>query len=197
MARAHHRPMQPGGAFFEKQEDGADPALLREAADRAATVLVRGARRSEDPEVAERILHLADREGLETLAQVWAGSPPDSLAGCLWRLFVLRAWVHADAPGAAREFEAGQARAEVARVVSGVAEPPGPEELRSMVDQVLRGIAERDFADVLVRAAAFGRVVATGRASLGDTEHGDVARMLTLAEQLEQAADLERRLGLA
>ena len=35
-----------------------------------------------------------------------------------------------------------------------------------MVDQVLRGIAEGDFADVLFRAAAFARVVATGRAAL-------------------------------
>ena len=33
-----------------------------------------------------------------------------------------------------------------------------------MVDQVLRGIAGSDFADVLLRAAAFARVVATGRA---------------------------------
>ena len=35
-----------------------------------------------------------------------------------------------------------------------------------MVDQVLRGIAGGDFADVLLRAAAFARVVATGRAAL-------------------------------
>ena len=33
-----------------------------------------------------------------------------------------------------------------------------------MIDQVLRGIAEGEFADVLFRAAAFARVVATGRA---------------------------------
>jgi hypothetical protein len=34
-----------------------------------------------------------------------------------------------------------------------------------MVDEVLRGIARTDFADVLLRAAAFARVVATGRAT--------------------------------
>ena len=37
-----------------------------------------------------------------------------------------------------------------------------------MVDEVLRGIAGSDFADVLFRAAAFARVVATGRAALDD-----------------------------
>ena len=51
-------------------------------------------------------------------------------------------------------------------MVAGVADPPGPDELRGMVDQVLRGIAVGDFADVLLRAAAFARVVATGRAAL-------------------------------
>ena len=54
----------------------------------------------------------------------------------------------------------------MARVVAGVADPPGPDELKAMVDEVLRGIAGSDFADVLFRAAAFARVVATGRAAL-------------------------------
>ncbi len=74
--------------------------------------------------------------------------------------------MYADPVAVAREFEAGRARAQVARVVAGVADPPGPDELKAMVDQVLRGIAEGDLADVLLRAAAFARVVATGRASL-------------------------------
>lgn len=192
MSRAYHRPMQPGAAFFDHQETGVDPALLREAADRAATLVARGARDSDDDQIAERLLHLAETEGLETLADLWAGSPPDSLAGCLWRLFALREWVHADPAAAAGEFAAGSASAEFARVVAGVADPPGPDELRLMIDQVLRGIAERELADVLVRAAAFAHVVATGRAA-GSAPHEDVARMLTVAEQLEHGAGLERR----
>lgn len=192
MSRAFHRPMQPGDAFFDHQEDGVDPALLREAADRAAILVARGARESDDDQVAERLLHLAETEGLETLAELWAGSPPDSLAGCLWRLFALREWVHADPVAAAREFAEGRASAEFARVVAGVADPPGPDELRLMIDQVLRGIAERELADVLVRAAAFAHVVATGRAA-GSAPHEEVARMLAVAEQLEHGAGLERR----
>ena len=84
----------------------------------------------------------------------------------------------------AREFEAGRTRAPVARVVAGVADPPGPDELKAMIDQVLRGIAEGEFADVLFRAAAFARVVATGRAADPSVDHHDVARMLRLAETL-------------
>jgi len=191
--------MTPGAAFFEAVVGGTDPAVVSEAADRAATLLVRGARASGDAEVARRIVHLVDAEGLETLADLWAGAPAETLAGCLWRLYVLRAWVYADPALAARQFEAGRASAQVARVVSGVADPPGPDGLRAMVDQVLAGIVTGDFADVLLRAAAFARVVAAGRAHLHQagedvqTGHDDTARMLSLAEQLEHAGHLELR----
>ena len=176
---------------------GVDPAELREAADRAATLLVRGARDSGDDAVAERLLHLADTEGIETIAEVWSASPGDSLAGCLWRLFLLRSWVYADPAAVAHQFEAGRVAAPVARVVAGVAEPPGPDELKSMIDQVLRGIAQGDFADVLFRASAFARVVATGRAGLASSSEHEVARMLLLAEQLEAAGHVELSHGLA
>jgi len=198
MSRQFHSPLTPGDGFFESILGGTDPALVQEAADRAAAVLVRGARESDDPQVAERILHLADDEGIETIAEVWSGSPPDTLAGCLWRLFLLRSWVHADPAGVAREYDAGRSRAQVAGVVAGVADPPGPAELQTMVDEVLRGIAGSDFADVLLRAAAFARVVAAGRATLDPDAAGPDARhMLQLSEQLESAghAELQHRLG--
>ncbi|NYD43122.1 hypothetical protein [Nocardioides panaciterrulae] len=195
--RPHHRPMKPGSDFFEELTGGVDPAAVSEAADRAATLLVRGARESGDDAVADRLLHLAESEGIETIAEVWAGSPADSLAGCLWRLYLLRSWVYADPVGVAREYEAGRARAQVARVVAGVADPPGPDELKAMIDQVLRGIVGSDFADVLLRAAAFARVVATGRASLTGPTNDEVRRMLGLAEQLEAAGHAELDEGLS
>ncbi|MDH2414765.1 hypothetical protein [Nocardioides sp. CER19] len=194
--RDHHRPMQPGDRFFDAIESGTDPARVREAADQAATLLVRGARDSDDPRMAERLLHLADSEGIETIAEVWSGAPSDTLSGCLWRLFLLRSWVHAAPAEVAREFEAGRASAQVARVVAGVADPPGPEQLKTMVDEVLRGIAGSDFADVLFRAAAFSRVVAAGRAALHDAPEDDVRRMLALSEQLEAAGHVELEHGL-
>ncbi|MFC5494060.1 hypothetical protein [Nocardioides caricicola] len=191
--RPHHRPMTPGGMFFEALVGGTDPALVSEAADRAAALFVRGARDSDDAAVADRLLHLAETEGIETIAEVWSGSPADSLAGCLWRLYLLRSWVYADPTEVAAEFEAGLGSVQVARVVAGVAEPPGPDQLKQMVDEVLRGIAGSDFADVLFRAAAFARVVAAGRAALGH----EPQRMLQLSEQLEAAGHVELDHGLA
>ncbi len=189
--RPHHRPLARWSDYFDEFEGGADPALVSEAADLAAVLLVRGARGSGDAAVADRLLHLADVEGIETIAEVWAGSPSDSLAGCLWRLYVLRAWVYADPLQVSREYDAGRSRAEVAEVVAGVADPPGPAELQAMVDEVLRGIVVADFADVLLRASAFARVVAAGRSQLQEAEHVEVRRMLLLGEQLEVAAHLE------
>ena len=192
----HHRPSVPGAAFFEDLTDGADPAAVREAGDLAATLLVRGAQGADDEALVDRVLHLADTEGLETLAEVWSGAPPDTLAGCLWRLYVLRAWVHRSPSEVAAEYDAGLAVAQVARVVAGVADPPGPDEVKSMIDDVLRGIVG-DFAVTLLRAAAFARVVATGRASVAGSSHTSTVRMLTVAEQLEAAGHLELRGSLA
>jgi hypothetical protein len=189
--------MTPGDGFFAEIAGGADPAVLREAGDLAATVLVRGARASDDPALAERIVHLAQSEGLETLAEVWSGAAADTLAGSLWRLFLLRSWVYADPGRVAVEFEAGQRRVDVARVVAGVAEPPGPDELRGMVDDVLRGISRGDFAVTLFRAAAFARIVAAGRAELRESSHEEISRMLALSEQLEAAGHGEIKDTLA
>jgi hypothetical protein len=198
--RAHHRPSLPGSASFEAIETtdhGADPAILAAAADRAATALVRGARDQADEALVSRVVHLADTEGLETLADLWSGAPADSLAGVLWRLYVLRSWVYADPVTAAREFDRGRTLAPVAEAISGVEEPPGPAEVQALVDAVLGGVVVGDFADTIFRAAAFARVAAAGRAlsdeAAGSSYHSDLAaaRLLTLAEQLQSAGRLE------
>jgi hypothetical protein len=190
----------PGAASFESIEatdHGADPAVVAEAAERAAMALVRGARDQADEALVSRVVHLADTEGLETLADLWAGAPADSLAGVLWRLYVLRSWVYADPQTAAREFDRGRALAPVAEAISGVVEPPGPAEVQALVDAVLSGVVVGDFADTVFRAAAFARVAAAGRAQAeeiaGSSYISDLAaaRLLTLADQLERAGRLE------
>ncbi|MGH3329684.1 MAG: hypothetical protein ACRDPJ_00125 [Nocardioidaceae bacterium] len=194
----HRRPSMPGAAHFETLRGDDDPAVRSEAADRCATLLVRGGHGTEDDAVVARVVSLAESEGLETLAELWASSPPDSLAGCLWRLYLLRSWVYANPAAAAHEFDEGRRHTPVHEAVAGVVEPPGPDEVRRLVDQVLRGVVRGDFADTLYRAAAFARVTAAGRADIGgdDTEttyRADLsaAKLVTMAEQLEHAARLE------
>lgn len=212
----HRRPHLPGAAHFETLpgEDVSDPAIRSEAADRCATLLVRGAHDTEDEAVVSRVVSLADAEGIETLAELWASSPADSLAGCLWRLYLLRSWVYADPAAAAREFDIGRRHTPVHEAVAGVVEPPGPDEVRDLVDKVLRGVVIGDFADTLYRAAAFARVTAAGRARIGAgdpaleangtdrvaaTYRSDLsaAKLVTMADQLERAAKLELQGQLA
>ncbi len=160
------RPAYLGPAALDAVRGGGDPALREEAAQTTARLLVDGARDSDDELVAARLVGLADEHGLEVLSSLWADAPPESLAGALWRLFVLRQWVHADPLGAAREFAEGRTSAPVMEVVAGVGDPPGPDEVRRSVDAVLRGVARGDVATTFERAAAFARVVAAGRAAL-------------------------------
>ena len=194
----------PGAAHFETIAGEQDPAVRSEAADRCATLLVRGAHDTADEAVVGRVVSLAESEGLETLADLWASSPADSLAGCLWRLYLLRAWVYADPAAAAREFDAGRPLTPVHEVLAGVVEPPGPDEVRHLVDLVLQGVVRGDFADTLYRAAAFARVAAAGRTQIGASNAAtpyqsdlSAAKLVTMADQLEHAASLESRGELA
>ena len=140
-------------------------------------------------------LEYARNRWLDELADLWSDSPAESLPGALWRLYLLRSWVHGHAGTVSREYATGRKYAEVHAVVAGVADPPGPDEVRDLVDAVLRGVAAGDFATTLDRAAAFARIVATGRAHLADDGHEQVrsaSRLVELADQLQAAARAER-----
>ena len=193
----HHRPAVPGSAVVEMLLRDGDPADRAEAGDRLATLLVRGPRDSGDATVVERLVRLAETEGLDDIADLWSRAAADTLAGCLWRLYLLRSWVHADPVGAARQFDLGRRESPVREVVAGVPSPPGPEEVRRLSDDVLRGIRVGDFADTLFRAAAFTHVAAVGRAQLEDEDPSSMrtalsaARLMHMAEQLQGAGRLE------
>ena len=203
------RPALLSAAALESLAGGSgDPALREEIAQTTARLLVQGAQGDEDGAVVDRLVRLADEHGLEILADLWADSPPESLAGALWRLYAIRQWVHADPTGAAQQFTEGRRRAPVHEVVAGVADPPGPDEVRQLVDAVLSGVATGDVATTFERAAAFARVVAVGRVELAASTHGatasgeagregheltvKAARLVRTAEDLELAARRRR-----
>lgn len=190
-----HRPTLPGPRAFEAMEDAVDPAELAAAGHRTAQALVRGPR-GDDQDFVARVVELADTEGLGTLAELWSHAPPDTLPGALWRLYLLRTWVHRDPMRAAREFAAGRAFAPVHEVLAGVVEPPGPAEVIEMVDAVLRGIVGSDFDVTLDRAAAFAHIVGVGRGQLEDSDPHSAARLVDMAAQLRHAAMVERQHGL-
>lgn len=200
--RRHRRPANLGSGA-ESVPGAPDPAELAEAAHTTAQVLVHRGRASTDPQVVERLVTLVDTEGIETIAALWSGSPSDSLPGVLWRLYLLRAWVRADARVVADRYRQGVAAAAVYDVVAGVAPLPTADDVAELVDQVLTGVYTRDLDVALERAAAFCRVVATGTAF--DADHLDIvdstsadritrsaASLLRTAEELAHAAELWR-----
>lgn len=190
------RPRRP--ASFEPGEadlwvGGPDPAELVQAAHATAEALVRHGR-SGDDEVTARLVALTDEHGIDEVALLWAARPADSLPGALWRLYALRAGIRRQSDLMARAFEVGRHRAPVHEVVAGVADPPGPAEVRALADAVLAGAFTGDLDVALERAAAFCRVVSTGWALLADApEAADeltrrAADLLRTGTQLEAAA---------
>lgn len=186
------RPSLPGAALFEAQAAGDDPGELAAAGHRIATLLVRGPRTASDQGLVDRVLHLADEEGLGVIADLWSHSAADSLPGALWRLYLLRTWVHRQPDQAAREYTAGKAYAPVHEVLAGVVDPPGPDEVMALVDTVVRGIVGDDFDVTLDRAASFAHIVGVGRAQLDGGDPHSAAKLVDTALHLRRAAELER-----
>lgn len=180
-----------------------DPATVTEVAHQTAAILVGTGRAAHDPEVTSRLVALVDELGLSTVADLWSGRPARSLPGALWRLYALREWVQRNPLQASREYAAGIRFTDVAHAIAGIAEPPQPEELQRVVDEILTGVFDGDFALALDRAAAFCAVIAAGRAELAhDTDAADPdtateltrtgAALLATAEDLRAGANLWR-----
>lgn len=153
-----------------------------------ARLLVEGGRTTNDEGALRRLITLAETEGVETLAEMWSGAGADTLPGALWRLYLLRTWVYRNPKQAAGEFDTGRRVTPVLEAVAGVAEPPGPDQVRDLTDAILAGVYTGDFGVALERAAAFSRIVAVGRAHGPEHEAASAARMVRTAEQLEGAA---------
>lgn len=169
-----------------------DPAEVAAAAHAAAHTVVDAGRSDPGSATSARLVRLVEDLGIDTLAELWADRPARSLPGALWRVYVLRAWIQRAPEVAAREYGAGLLAAQVSHVIAGVVDPPGADEVRDLSDRILGGLFDGDLAVALERAAAFCRVVATGRAHLEDGDVTAAAAMVTTAEDLEACARLWR-----
>jgi len=175
------------------------PAEVTQVAHDSAAAVVGVGRAARDPATTARLVALVDELGLDTIAELWSARPARSLPGALWRLYALREWVRRAPATASREYAAGMRAAETAHVIAGVAEPPGPQELSTLVDAILTGVYDGEFDVALNRAGAFCRVISVGRsdpahetdlrdADLGRHETEAAAAMLATGLDLERAA---------
>ncbi|ROS31674.1 hypothetical protein EDF34_1337 [Cellulomonas sp. PhB150] len=202
-SRRPRRPAMLDPVQAEELPGGLDPAVRSQVAHTTAAALVHHGRANEDPDVLARLIALVETEGLDVVAALWSDAPAATLPGALWRLYVLREWVRRDPGTVADRYRLGVGAAPVHEVVAGVADAPGPADVRAVADAVLSGVYTGDLDVALERAASFCRVLAAGAAF--DADHLDTvdpggavrlthgaASLVRTAEELEHAAALWR-----
>ncbi|GAA0261311.1 hypothetical protein [Cryptosporangium japonicum] len=196
----HHRPIV--AADLERLVEGSvegEPSARMELAHATAAALVSvGRNTAGDDEPTDRLVRLADTVGLDTLAELWRGAPPDSLPGALWALYLLRTWCTENGSEVARLYRTGRSLAPVDEVVAGVRDDADPNAIAAVADDVLNGLYQGELDVALERGAAFFRVVAAGREFLatdgpdGDAERHRAGRNRACADGLGRAADAWR-----
>jgi hypothetical protein len=165
----HHRPALFADLTEIIDAAGGSPTSTRaEIAEATAAVLVQAGR---SPGDSARFIALADRVGIDTLAALWRDADPASLPGALWALYLLRQWCQSDGEDVTRLWRAGEPLAPAEVVVAGVGDYADIAAVRRMADAVLTGVYQGDLAVALERAAAFFRVIAAGRRTLGGVAH--------------------------
>ena len=168
--RNFQRPVLQPTSSFDWVIGSDEPGAAHRLAQETSWALLDRVRRVADPLVVERVLSLAADEGIDDIAELWSGAGSHSLAGMLWRIYLLRRIVHADPEGTADVFRAGQdISVTIDPVVAGAAEPVTPDAIADLCDTLLRGVFVGDLAVALERAASYCRVMSLGAASVADT----------------------------
>ncbi|MHA3682766.1 hypothetical protein ACXR2W_00690 [Leucobacter sp. HY1908] len=169
MTREHMRPVLQPSASFDWIIGSDEPGAASRLAQETSWALLDRVRGDADPELVERVIGIATGDGIDDIAELWAREGEHSLAGVLWRLYLLRRAVSADDVGAADLFRRGEAAAvTIDPVVAGAAEPVTPESIQALCDTILRGAFLGDLGAALERAASYCRVMALGAADLAD-----------------------------
>jgi hypothetical protein len=200
--RDFHKPVRRPAELFDRLFSGQDPAEVSRVAHSTAAALLNRVREDPDDAVVDRLIAFTDHHGIDDIAELWSRSPARTLPGALWRLYLLQLMIHDDPRTAALLYERGRVEiASVDPVVAGAPTPAGPDEQVALVDTILRGLFQGDFAVALERAAAFCRVEASVATHIADdyefTEPERASALTTRALRLSTfATDLAACAGL-
>lgn len=198
------RPVLRASDHFDWVEGSADPAVIHRLTHETAWALLDRVRHVADPELVERVISIAETTALDDIAELWSEASAHSLAGMLWRLYLIRQVVRGDAESTAHTFRVGYEQARtIDPVVVGVAVPAKPEAMSALADEILRGVFAADLADALSRASAFANIMSIGCTALAndrediDATHANeltirALRYSTFAEDFSLGAKLWR-----
>ena len=169
MSSPFHKPALFAGHEFSAFQGGNDPAELNALAHESARALLARVREDASTEMLDRVVTFTDENGIDDLAELWANASPHSLPGSLWRLYLVRALIRAEASQMSILFSQGLDVIQSADpVIAGAPTPAGPSEMKDIADTILRGAFEGDFGNALDRAASFARVLSAGCTALAD-----------------------------
>lgn len=203
--RQYHKPVRRPADEIDRLFGVPDPAHTSHVAHSTAAALLARVRADPDAETVERLVAFTHTHGIDDIAQLWAHAPARSLPGALWRLYLVQLMIHRDPHTAALLYERGRVRIGSADpVIAGAPVPAGPDEMVRLVDTIMRGVFQGDFAVALERAASFCRVEASGATHLADdyepteperasTLTARALRLSTFARDLSSCAALWRR----
>ena len=167
MTERFHRPARVPN--FNAVEGGEDPAQTLRTARETAHALVNRMRDTDDPGALERLAAFTDESAVDAVAELWARSSPKSLAGALWRIYLLRVLIRQTPELTSSFYQRGtEVLRTIDSMVAGASAPTGPAEVQELADRILHGLFRGDFAVALERAAAFCRVTAAGATSFAD-----------------------------
>ena len=193
MNAPYRKPALFAGHEFSAFQGGDDPAEVSAIAHETARALLARVRDEAHPDIVEKVVSFADDNGIDTLAELWSRSSAHSLPGALWRMYLIRDLIRAQATQMSVLFGQGvPVLSTVDAVVAGAPTPAGPEEMVTLADTILHGAFTGDFSGALDRSAAFCRIVSAGCTAVAnesDAAHPERATTLTLqASRLTQTA---------
>ena len=177
----HHKPVRMSPWRLEASESEED-AIWRLHPERAlavahdtANLLVRGNEDAGDQATTlERLNRFVEQEGIETLAELWAGAEPVSLPGALFRLYQIRDQITKRPDVIGDIVQRGiDSLHTIDPVVVGAQEPVTASEVTGIIDRVLRGGFSGELGPALERAAALARVIAAGLLNWPEGEGSD------------------------
>lgn len=179
------KPVLRASAHFEWVQGSDDPAVAHRLAHDTAWALLDRVRHGSDPALVERVISIADTAALDDIAELWSDAAPQSLAGMLWRLYLIREVIRSNSEETVDLFRIGYSEAKtIDPVVVGVPAPVQPDVMSELADEILRGVFSADLADALDRAAAFANIMSMGCSALAlDREPVDEAHAHSLTQR--------------
>ncbi|MEZ7897950.1 MAG: hypothetical protein QMB98_03970 [Flaviflexus sp.] len=154
MNKRPRRPAQIDPEQVEYLTGEPDPAYSSELAHVSAQALVpTKTRQNIDDDVRERVLDLISNEGIDLVAEAWVRAPSDTLAGVMWRGYLLSEWIRREPADVQRRYAASAAMHEAEEKKEILVS--SPETIRARWVSVFDGLGADDFDSLLLDSARF------------------------------------------